>query len=64
MPDVDGIQVFERARELDPALPDAFVFMTGGAFSDRAREFLAACKNPRLEKPFDLETVFAMIDDL
>ncbi len=29
------------------------IFITGGAFTSRAAEFLASVDNPRLEKPFD-----------
>jgi hypothetical protein len=37
------------------------VFMTGGAFTPRAREFLARLPNLRIEKPFDLNYILAMI---
>ena len=29
------------------------IFLTGGAFTPRAREFLSRVSNPKLEKPFD-----------
>jgi hypothetical protein len=29
------------------------VFLTGGAFTDAAREFLARVPNAQIEKPFD-----------
>jgi hypothetical protein len=31
--------------------------MTGGAFMPRVAEFLSQVDNPKLEKPFDLETL-------
>jgi hypothetical protein len=40
---------------------DRIVFMTGGAFTPRAREFLARLPNLRLEKPFDLGHILAMV---
>lgn len=36
-----------------PALADRTAFLTGGTFTDRAREFLARCDRPRIEKPFE-----------
>jgi hypothetical protein len=36
--------------------------MTGGAFTPRAREFLARLPNLRIEKPFDLGHILAMIN--
>ena len=56
LPDISGIDVFEKA----PAeLRDKFVFMSGGAQDDRAREFLAS--HPRLDKPFRLEEVEGLL---
>jgi PAS domain S-box-containing protein len=53
MPDMSGMELHARLRELDPALADRTIFITGGAFTPGAREFLARVPNPRLEKPFD-----------
>ncbi len=33
------------------------MFVTGGAFTDRAREFVAMTPNVVVEKPFEAETV-------
>jgi CheY-like chemotaxis protein len=62
MPDIDGIELFERTRALDEQLAGRFVFMTGGAFTARARAFLAQFENRRLDKPFDIERVVALAD--
>ena len=43
------------------ALSGKKVFMTGGAFTARAAEFLATMRNPRLDKPFDLATLRAIV---
>jgi DNA-binding TFAR19-related protein (PDSD5 family) len=40
------------------------VFMTGGAFTPRAREFLARVPNRRLEKPFRPEALEALVAEL
>jgi PAS domain S-box-containing protein len=57
MPAPDGIAVYERVRRERPGLHERFAFITGGAFSDRARKFLAQSPNPRLEKPFRIAEV-------
>ncbi len=53
MPNLTGMDVYERCRARDPDLADRFVFISGGAFTDRAREFLERVENPRIDKPFD-----------
>jgi CheY-like chemotaxis protein len=53
MPEMTGMELHARLRELDPALADRTIFITGGAFTPGASEFLARVPNPRLEKPFD-----------
>jgi PAS domain S-box-containing protein len=57
MPGHDGIAIFERVRRERPGLHERFAFITGGAFTDRARKFLAQTSNPRLEKPFRITEV-------
>ena len=39
------------------------IFLTGGAFTQRAQEFLDAVENMRLEKPFDPAFLRAVIND-
>jgi CheY-like chemotaxis protein len=57
MPDVTGMEVYTRSVEARADLRQRFVFMTGGTFSPRARDFLDEVPNERLDKPFDLQTV-------
>jgi PAS domain S-box-containing protein len=57
MPEIDGIEVYERTRARDPETARRFVFMSGGAYTARTRAFVASCGNPRLEKPFGLDQV-------
>ncbi len=61
MPEISGIAVYEQVREQDPEVARRFVFMTGGAFTDRAREFLESYEGPHLEKPFDITQVEALL---
>jgi hypothetical protein len=37
------------------------VFVTGGAFTTQAREYLEAVTNPRLEKPFAADELRAAV---
>jgi DNA-binding NtrC family response regulator len=57
MPDVTGMDVFTRTTQARADIGQRFVFMTGGTFSPRARDFLDQVANERLDKPFDLQTV-------
>ena len=41
-----------------------FVFMTGGAFTPRAREFVATVPNPCVAKPFHARQVMAALREL
>jgi two-component system, cell cycle sensor histidine kinase and response regulator CckA len=57
MPDVSGSAVYEAVKRSYPGLVRCFVFMTGGAFTERAREFLAKHPGAQLEKPFNIEDI-------
>jgi hypothetical protein len=40
------------------------VFLTGGAFTAAAREFLDSATNLKLEKPFDLKELRKLVNEL
>jgi two-component system cell cycle sensor histidine kinase/response regulator CckA len=40
------------------------LFLTGGAFTAGAREFLDQTPNPRIEKPLDAQNVRAIVRSL
>ncbi|HEX4478729.1 MAG TPA: response regulator, partial [Polyangiaceae bacterium] len=61
MPDVTGIELFERVSTEFPALRDRFVFMTGGAFGATMQQFIDRVELPRLEKPFDVRDLRRLI---
>lgn len=54
MPEVTGIELFDRVSAKHPELRERFVFMTGGAFSASMQKFIDEAEQPRLEKPFDV----------
>jgi CheY-like chemotaxis protein len=62
MPVVTGMDLHARLAALGPELADRMVFMTGGAFTARARAFLDHVPNARLEKPFDLKELRALVN--
>jgi len=57
MPEVSGMEVYARVSERRPDNASRFVFMTGGAFTQEAREFLKETPLVCLEKPFELRQI-------
>ena len=60
MPGMSGIELFRALKARATGLEERLVFMTGGAFTPEAEEFLDEVTNARVEKPFD----FASVDRL
>jgi CheY-like chemotaxis protein len=54
MPVMTGMDLYAEVVRVAPRLAGRFVFMTGGAFTPRARAFVASVVNPCLEKPLDM----------
>jgi signal transduction histidine kinase len=63
MPDVSGMEVFDRVCEQRPEVTSRFVFMTGGAFTAQAREFLKETTLTCLEKPFELRQIRELVTE-
>jgi len=61
MPDVSGMDVFSQVRRTRPELARRFVFMTGGAFTPSAREFLESVENEQIYKPFSLREIRSLV---
>jgi two-component system cell cycle sensor histidine kinase/response regulator CckA len=61
MPELSGPDFVERLEQLAPVQARRVVLMTGGAFTPRAREFIARSQLHVLDKPFDSEDVRAAI---
>jgi CheY-like chemotaxis protein len=62
MAQLSGMEVFDIVRRRFPALIDRFVFMTGGAFTQQAKDFLAGVSNPVVEKPFDIRALRMLVN--
>ena len=52
MPELSGIELYDRLLYVAPDCAGRIIFMTGGAFTPQARAFLASLDRPHLEKPF------------
>jgi PAS domain S-box-containing protein len=63
MPGVTGMDLYELVRKGDPALAERFIFLTGGAFTPRAMEFLESISNVCLLKPFSAAVLRESIHD-
>ncbi|MCC6747236.1 MAG: PAS domain S-box protein [Deltaproteobacteria bacterium] len=64
MPVLSGMDFFAELERLDGEQARRVVFLTGGAFTPRAREFLDRTPNPCLEKPFELEEFRRLVGEL
>jgi signal transduction histidine kinase/CheY-like chemotaxis protein len=63
MPEMTGMDLHaDLLREL-PEQASQMVFLTGGAFTPRARTFLDEVPNQRVEKPFDTQHIRAIVND-
>lgn len=61
MGDMTGMDVYDHVAKTRPGDERRIVFMTGGAFTHRARDFLDSVSNPRLTKPFDVDEADAAL---
>lgn len=63
LPDLPAPDLYEEVIKIIPEFGTRFVFMTGGAFTDKARDFLQRVPNRRLEKPFLLSELETVLDE-
>jgi PAS domain S-box-containing protein len=61
MPNMTGMELFERVLERAPDHASQFVFITGGAFTPAAKAFLDRVPNDRLTKPFNMKKLKALL---
>jgi CheY-like chemotaxis protein len=61
MPELTGPDIYAALESCAPTLCARMIFSTGGAFTDQARNFLDRVKNTRLEKPFDVPHLRAVV---
>jgi CheY-like chemotaxis protein len=61
MPDLSGMDFFERLSRTAPENAARVIFMTAGAFTDRMRSFVEKMNATCLRKPFEAETLFGAV---
>jgi CheY-like chemotaxis protein len=63
MPEMSGMDFFAEIGRKFPALEPRVIFLTGGAFTTGATEFLSRLKNPCLDKPVELKKLIGTIEE-
>jgi PAS domain S-box-containing protein len=64
MPVMSGVDLHEWLLTTHPELAKQIVFITGGAFTPKAREHLSKVSNIRIEKPFDVANFKNIVGEL
>ncbi len=64
MPDMTGMDLHAALVTERPELAARMVFISGGAFTPAARDFLGRIPNPRIEKPFNPDEVRILVRSL
>jgi FixJ family two-component response regulator len=62
MPDVTGMDLYEKVLSRFPAQAKCIVFMTGGPFTKRARRFADRDDVRLMAKPFSNDEVRALVE--
>jgi CheY-like chemotaxis protein len=58
-----GAAFFDELSRRAPECARRIVFLTGGAFTPEGRKFLDRVPNPRLEKPFEVRALRALVNE-
>jgi CheY-like chemotaxis protein len=61
MPGMTGVDLYRAVAARHPDVAARFVFLTGGAFTPEAQQFLDATGAPRVAKPFDAAGLRAVV---
>jgi hypothetical protein len=56
-----GMDLYAEVVRVAPHMAGRMAFMTGGAFTPRARAFLESVSNPCLEKPIEMAKLRGLI---
>jgi signal transduction histidine kinase len=63
MPEMTGMELYDRVRETAPEQAERVVFLTGGVFTAESRAFLERVPNACVEKPFQSDQLRAIVGD-
>ena len=61
MPEMTGMDLHRELSRAAPEQANRMIFLTGGAFTDKARQFLSETVREYLEKPFDPVNLRAIV---
>jgi FixJ family two-component response regulator len=61
---MSGMDLHQWLLKRNRALARQMVFITGGAFTPRASEYLRRAGNLKLEKPFDIANLKRLVSEL
>jgi nitrogen-specific signal transduction histidine kinase/CheY-like chemotaxis protein len=64
MPEMSGVDLHQALSGSAPELAERMVFLTGGAFTPVAREFLGRVRNRRMDKPFSSQELRELVQAL
>ncbi|WP_309895940.1 two-component regulator propeller domain-containing protein [Archangium sp.] len=64
MPELTGMELHATLARENPALAERMLFLTGGAFTEATRAFLASTRQPCVQKPFEPEALRARVNEL
>lgn len=65
MPGRSGMDFYRWVTQKSPELTDRMIFMTGGAYTAEAHEFLeGAGKHRRIDKPFEVDALLELMRDI
>jgi PAS domain S-box-containing protein len=64
IPEMTGMDLHAELARTNPDLASRMVFVTGGAFTEAAMEFLDRVPNERIDKPFDAESLRTLVQRL
>ncbi|HVY36843.1 MAG TPA: ATP-binding protein [Polyangia bacterium] len=64
MPELTGMDLHAELERIAPDQAGRMVFVSGGAFTPRAREFLERVPNARVEKPIDFQNLRVLLRNL
>jgi len=61
MPDISGMELHSKLNENRPATAERMIFMTGGTFTERSREFVRRVSNPCIDKPIETQRLRELV---
>jgi CheY-like chemotaxis protein len=64
MPNMTGIELFDRLQVIAPEQATRVIFLTGGVFTPQTQTRLEAAGNPQLQKPVTAQELRACVADI